>query len=217
MWRRTLILVMALGAALLVMSSDGAHSIAQDAVGLGEGLIEGYPRWGMPLFLVLSAGSAMLAFFSSLVLVPVAVSAWGEWTTLLLVWLGWLLGGVLSYAIGRYVGRRVLDFFLDRERLDYFEQRLGAQAGFLVILIFQLAMPSEIPGYVLGAMRYRFGLYALALGLAELPYAVSGVFLAESFLRREYSVLIALGLALVALVVWAYSALRRTFDSEGRS
>ena len=177
---------------------------------LGEGLIRRYPGWGMPVFVILSAASAMLAFFSSVILVPVAVYAWGEWVTLVLLWGGWMLGGVLSFGVGRYLGRRVVGWFVPRERLDYFETRLRAQAGFPVILVFQLAVPSEIPGYVMGTMRYRFGVYLLALALAELPYAVGGVFLAESFLSRRYVVLMALGLALIALVAWAFHRLRLT-------
>jgi uncharacterized membrane protein YdjX (TVP38/TMEM64 family) len=107
-------------------------------------------------------------------------------------------------------------WFVPPERLDYFETRLRVKAGFPIILLFQLSVPSEIPGYVLGTMRYRFGVYLLALALAELPYAVGGVFLAGSFLRREYLVLLGVGLALIALVAWAVHRLGLTFDA-GRS
>ena len=212
--RRGAVLVAALGAALIVMSSDTAHALAADAVVYGEGLIEGRSLLAMPLFVLLSAGSAMLAFFSSVVLLPVAVSAWGSWIALVLLWLGWLLGGVLSYSIGRYPGRRALELFIDRERLRDLEAKLGERAGFGVVLIFQLAMPSEIPGYVLGAMRYRFLVYLAALGLAELPYAVSSVFLAGSFVRREYTVLVAVGIRLVFLLSGAYALLARAFGGD---
>jgi uncharacterized membrane protein YdjX (TVP38/TMEM64 family) len=168
----------------------------------------------MPVFVILSAASAMLAFFSSMILVPVAVYAWGEWVTLALLWSGWMLGGALSYCVGRYLGRRVVAWFVPSEQLDYFETRLRAKAGFPIILLFQFSVPSEIPGYLLGTMRYRFGVYALALALAELPYAVGGVFLTGSFLRREYIVLLTLGLALIALVWWALHRLGSTFDER---
>ena len=216
LWSRLSILVVALCVAALVASSDSAHSLASDTVDWGERLISRYPGWGMPVFLILSAFSAMLAFFSSMILVPVAVSAWGEWVTCMLLWGGWLLGGVLSFCIGRYLGRRVVGWFVPHERLDYFETRLRVKAGFPVVLLFQLSVPSEIPGYVLGTMRYPFGVYLLALALAELPYAVGGVFLAGSFLRRQYIVLLILGLALIALIAWAVHRFRLTFDAPSR-
>jgi len=203
-----------LGAAALVASSDSAHSLASDAVAWGERLIVRFPGWGMPVFVLLSAASAMLAFFSSMVLVPVAVSAWGEWVTCLLLWGGWLLGGVSSFCVGRYLGRQVVGWFMPMERLEYFETRLQARAGFPIILLFQLAVPSEIPGYVLGTLGCRFGVYLAALALAELPYALGGVFLAGSFLRRQYGVLLVLGLALIALVAWAFHRLRLSVEAR---
>ena len=62
---------------------------------------------GKLVFVLVSALSAMLAFFSSAVVVPVAVYAWGNATTLALLWGAWLLGGIGSYVVGRTLGRRV--------------------------------------------------------------------------------------------------------------
>jgi hypothetical protein len=59
------------------------------------------------------------------------------------------------------MGRRGVGWFVPHERLDYFETKLRARVGFPIILVFQLSVPSEIPGYVLGTRRYRFGGYLL--------------------------------------------------------
>ena len=43
---------------------------------------------------------------------------------------------------------------------------ISAKATFPLVLLFQLAVPSEIPGYVLGALRYHFGKYLAARAIA---------------------------------------------------
>jgi hypothetical protein len=40
------------------------------------------------------------------------------------------------------------------------------------VLLFQVAMPSEVPGYMLGIARYQFLNYILILGMVELPFAI---------------------------------------------
>ena len=62
-----------------------------------------YYLWG----LLLATASAMLAFLSSAIIVPIGVYAWGSVNCFLLLWIGWLLGGVLTYAIGYTLGRPV--------------------------------------------------------------------------------------------------------------
>jgi uncharacterized membrane protein YdjX (TVP38/TMEM64 family) len=71
--------------------------------------------------------------------------------------------------------------------------------AFRQVLLFQLAVPSEIPGYVLGLAGCRFRPFVIGVALAELPYAAGAVYLGESFLRRDYLTLIGLGVAGVAL------------------
>lgn len=68
---------------------------------------------------------------------------------------------------------------------------LDKQPSFGSVLLFQLALPSEIPGYLLGLARYPLPRYLAALMLAELPYAVGTVLLGIGFVNRDTTTLVA--------------------------
>jgi uncharacterized membrane protein YdjX (TVP38/TMEM64 family) len=203
------VLAVVLLVAVALMFSDPAHDLVQRLLAWSRGIIEEHPLLGKFLFMLLSAISAMMAFVSSTVFVPVAVYAWGPRVTVLLLWISWLIGGVCSYLIGRSVGRRIVRWFVSRERVDYYSSRISAQAGFLTVLLFQIALPSEIPGYVLGTIRYRFPVYLAVLAIAELPFAIGAVYLGEGFITRNYLLLLGLGAAGIAFSAFALHHLHR--------
>jgi uncharacterized membrane protein YdjX (TVP38/TMEM64 family) len=207
--KRVAILVVLLAAAAVLTATDAAHAVASDGFERARLVIVAHPTLGKVVFVLASALSAMLAFFSSAIVVPVAVYAWGEATTLVLLWGAWLIGGAASYLVGRTLGHRVAAWTISPRRLDYYAARITARAGFRTILLFQLALPSEIPGYVLGIVRCRVGLYLPALALAELPFAVGTVYLGESFVRGDYALLIGLGVVGIALIAMAFHHLHR--------
>ena len=70
-------------------------------------------RWA--LFVLLAAISAVLAFFSSALLLPVAVFTWGSKVTFVLLWLGWLLGGIGTHHKAPKTAYHSID--IDREGL----------------------------------------------------------------------------------------------------
>ena len=181
-WRRGAVLVVACVILALVGTSDDLHQALLKVLDAASKLIAERPVLGAFLFVVLSALSAMLAFVSSAVLVPVALYTWGETVCAVLLWLGWILGGATAYNLGRWLGRPVVRWLLPTETLDRYEDRLSTETPFGLIVLLQLALPSEVPGYLLGLVRYPFWRYLLALALAELPYAVGTVYLGESFL-----------------------------------
>jgi uncharacterized membrane protein YdjX (TVP38/TMEM64 family) len=76
---------------------------------------------------------------------------------------------------------------------ERYEGWLSAHSSFGVVLLLQLALPSEIPGVVLGLARYSLAKYLVALLLVELPYAFGTVLLGQSFVQRQLTVLVALG------------------------
>lgn len=212
--RRIMLLAVIIAVTAILSFSDDLHDVVQRLLDFAAVVIAEHPVLGKVVFVVWSVASAMLAFVSSAVIVPVAVYAWGARTTLVLLWLSWLLGGVCSYVVGRTLGRRVAGWIISRERIDYYASRISSSASFLTVLLFQLALPSEVPGYVLGGARFRFPIYLAALALAELPFAIGAVYLGEGFIRRDYRLLIGFGIAGVALSAIAFQHLHRRLEQR---
>lgn len=198
--RRHLLVVGALiVVAGLVAASETLHLRFEELIVWAEGIIILRPRLGMAVFVLLAMLSAMVAFFSSAFLAPVAVYTWGKTTCLVLLWLGWLLGGITSYCIGRFLGRRVAALIIGEEKIAGWQNHVTERTRFIHILLFQAIVPSEIPGYVLGTLKYRFFLYLSALAITELPYVIGVVYLGEYFLRGESTVILLLGAGVVTL------------------
>lgn len=192
-WRRSGLLVILCAGLALLASSDDLYSALVSVLDVAAKLIDERPVLGAVFFVVLSGLSAMLAFVSSSVLVPVALVAWGKLACMLLLWVGWMLGGAAAYAIGRWLGRPVVEWLLPEGALERYERRIPEHPPFGLLVLLQLAMPSEVPGYLLGLLRLPFRRYLAALALAEAPYAVGTVYLGASFLERQLGLLIALG------------------------
>jgi len=207
--RHILLLGMLIIIAGLIAGTETLLDKSHEIIMLVESAIIGYPVLGKLLFVLLALVSAMLAFFSSAILTPIGIYAWGTVETFVLLWIGWLLGGMISFLVGRYLGRSVVSVLLGESRLSNWETQVGRHTKFIHILLFQAAVPSEIPGYVLGILRYRFVLYLAALAIAELPYALGTVFLGKSFLKGESLLFVAVGAATILLSVIAFQALRR--------
>jgi uncharacterized membrane protein YdjX (TVP38/TMEM64 family) len=212
-WRRAAILVLLCIALALVAASDTLHAALLDLLAASKAVILEHPMRGALLFVLLAAASAMFAFVSMALIAPVAVFAWGEPLSMLLLWVGWILGGAAAYGVARLLGRAVVGWLTANAALRRLEKIAHRNAPFGLILLFQLALPSEIPGYVLGLVRYRFSLYLLALALGELPYAAATVYLGSSFVQAQSIVVLVVGLALAAVSVGAFYLLRKRITS----
>ena len=201
-YRLRAILLVAMMAGLLILAwSDPVHRAVLQVFEATKEIMEGHPFLGPALFLLLSALAAMLAFFSSAVLVPPAVYAWGPVACAGLLWAGWMLGGLASYGLAYRFGRRVLRWLAPGKSIARYQRRLRREANFGFILLFQLALPSEIPGLVMGLARYPVERYLAALALAELPYAIGTTLLGASFVSRRFGLLLSLG-AMAALTAF---------------
>ncbi len=198
-------LLTALVAGLIALGrSDTLHQELLQVLDAAKQVIARHPVAGPIAFVGLSAISAMIAFVSNAVLVPAAVYAWGAPTTMLLLWIGWTLGGAIAYTLALTFGRPLLRWIVASQTLSRYQHLLDKRPAFTSVLLFQMALPSEIPGYLLGLARYPFWRYIAALMLAELPYAVGTVLLGLGFVQRDTATLVAvclvgaLGLAVVA-------------------
>lgn len=215
-WWRALALLAVFVLIAAALSFDTIHSGLLRLLAAAEPVITAHPYLGAVAFVVLSAASAMLAFFSSAVLVPVAVMTWDRWITIALLWLGWLFGGICAFGIGRLLGRPLINSVGSARLIAFYQRKVSADVGFPMVLLLQLALPSEIPGYLFGLLRVRFRVYLPALALAEIPYAIGTVLLGESILQQRTVWLLALGAAAAGASVLAAYLLHRRFGGRGR-
>jgi uncharacterized membrane protein YdjX (TVP38/TMEM64 family) len=208
-WRRAAILALLTLTLAALTTSTALHTALVDVLAVIDSVVAKHPVLGAVLFVVLAAISAMLAFVSVAVILPVAVFTWGEPLSILLLWIGWTLGGLCTYAIGRFLGRAALRWLTAEKMLQRLERHVGPGTPFGVVFLFQLALPSEIPGYVLGLVRYSLPKYLLVLGIVELLYALAVVRLGAGFVERSAGIVLTTGAAVVLLSVAAFALLRK--------
>jgi uncharacterized membrane protein YdjX (TVP38/TMEM64 family) len=214
-WRRAAFLFALVAALVIAAADDDVHGAIMRVIAFVSAVVRAHPVAGLALFVVLSAVSAMVMFFSTALIVPVAVETWGGAQTVGLLYLGWMLGGILNYIVGRYPGRRLLRWLLPEKQVARFEGLVTDRAGLGLIILFQLALPSEIPGYVLGSAGCRFSRYLVALSIVELPFALGSVYLSDSFLRRDLPLLFVFAACGAALSVVAMYGFHRAVGARG--
>ena len=207
--RRAIVVALLVAGLVLVTSSGRLHAWLIGLLPAAEAIIREQPVLGVSVFVLFAAFSAMLAFVSSAIIVPVGVYVWGKAISMLLLWVGWTLGGVFAYTISRYLGRAVVEALFSGPALGRYENRISRRTPFGLVLLLQIALPSEVTGYLLGLVRYRFWKYLGALALAELPYALATTYLGAGFIDRNFYVLAGVGAILAAFAGWALYALHR--------
>jgi uncharacterized membrane protein YdjX (TVP38/TMEM64 family) len=184
----------------LLALSDTVHRQIVAGLALAEPVIAQHPVLGALIFMGLAALSAMLVFFSGVLLVPIGVQAWGETGCFFLLWSGWCLGGLFTYAIGRRLKRPALQRMLSGGMIDRYENRIPERGSFLTAVLVQLAVPSDVSGYFFGLLGYPLRVYFGALMLTEIPYALGTVFLGSALIQKQFVLLLsASGVALVVL------------------
>lgn len=212
---RTVVAILLVLLVTAILVSEGAHRGVVRGLEEAQRIAAVHPAWAMVLIVVFAAVGAMLAFVSSWVLVPFAVFTWGPVVALVLLWSGWLLGGAACYTIGRFLGRPAVRWLLPTGFLARYEERFARHMPFHVVLLTQMALPSEIPGYLLGIVRYSFVRYLAALGLVELAYGLATVYLGQGFLERRVLPMLAALTTLALVTVWAAYTLRGRFAHSG--
>jgi len=198
---------LALGAALLLFTVLFSQSAmfkngVDAAIGWAKDLMDAHPVTGAFIFFVYSALSAMLAFASSAVLVPPANLVWGQRVTFLLLWGGWIAGAIAGYGIGR-LAFPLLFRLGYKDKLQRYREFVSTRMKFWAVLLFCVAVPSEVPGYLLGGMHYPFWKFLAAIAIAESIFAFGIVVAGESLLSADHDSLI---VAVGALIVMAAAA-----------
>ena len=140
-------------------------------------------------------------------LVPAANEVWGKPVTFRAAMGGWTAGSI-DRLRRRLLRARPPPSFRDRKDLEHYEKLASKRMKLWAAILLCLAVPSELPGYLFGALRYPFVKFLIAIGIAEAVYASDSWSRARVSSRRSRAMLVATGVALVLVAVGAGYMLR---------
>jgi membrane protein YqaA with SNARE-associated domain len=160
---------------------------------LGRAVIQQHAVAGAIVFISLAALSAIVFFFLTAVITPLAVDAFGPIPALLMLCLGWVLGGTTAYAIGRHFGRRVVSWFVNPVRLSDYEHRAKRLASFGHILLSSSPFRRRSPVTFAASPAAGSALSSSPWPSASCHSPSAAIFLGESFLERNYLLPLAVG------------------------
>ena len=138
-----------------------------------EQWVKGFGPWGFAVILALMFMQTVLAFLPSLLIMVVAVLAYGPVVGGFLAWGGLLLAACLGYGIGRSFGPVVVDRLIGAKaerKMERFVERYGLWG--IVAARISPVLSTDAVSIVAGLVGMRFWRFVLATAAGTLPLTV---------------------------------------------
>jgi uncharacterized membrane protein YdjX (TVP38/TMEM64 family) len=167
--------------------------------------------WGPLLILALAVLHAVV-FYPAEIVDAAAGFAYGFFPALALVMAGWLLNGLICWAIGQSIARPLLDRWFGEERFERIERAIERGGATLLIAMRLIPiLPFSIVSYAAGAARVPIGRFLWTTTLGYLPITALSVYFGTRLegLSLTDPLVIGSGLALLALLGAGHWTMRR--------
>lgn len=130
-----------------------------------------------PLLILVLALMHAVVFYPAEIVDAAAGLVYGFVPALLLMMLGWLLSGLVCFAIGRSVARPLLDRWFGRERFERIEARIE-RGGAKVLIASRLIpiFPFSLVSYAAGAARVPVWRFTWTTAVGYLPLTAISVY-----------------------------------------
>jgi len=154
--------------ALFVVSSFYSQKYGEEAkIFVGRG-----GAFGMVAYAVIAVIATVAAPISAAPLIPIAANTWGVAVTAALSILGWTIGSLVAFAIGRRYGLPLAQKFISVHNLEKLHKHIPQKRIFWSVVLLRIMIPVDLLSYALGI----FGVlgwrrYTLATIIGITPFA----------------------------------------------
>jgi uncharacterized membrane protein YdjX (TVP38/TMEM64 family) len=165
-----------------------------------------------PLLILGLALIHAVVFYPAEIVDAAAGFVYGFFPALALMMLGWLLSGLICFAIGHSVARPLLDRWFGAERFDRIEAAIE-RGGVTLLLAVRLLpiVPFSLVSYAAGAARVPLWRFVWTTAVGYLPITILAVYFGTRLegLSLTDPLVLGSGLALLALLLFGHWIMRR--------
>jgi uncharacterized membrane protein YdjX (TVP38/TMEM64 family) len=171
-----------------------------------------------PLLIIALALIHSIVFYPAEIIDAAAGLVYGFFPALVLVMAGWLLSGLLCFAVGRSIARPFLDRWLGARRFERMEQAIE-RGGITLLLAVRLVpiVPFSLACYAAGAARVPTWRFIWTTVVGYLPITALAVYFGTQLEGISLTDPVVLGtlVALLALLLGGHWAMRRRPRARG--
>jgi uncharacterized membrane protein YdjX (TVP38/TMEM64 family) len=160
---------------------------------------------GAVLFACLMFITTIVAPLSSLGVVPMIAPLLGPFTTGVACYVGWLMGALVAFYIGRIYGQPFVSKVMSQTAWSRYMRYLQKDMSFVYIIMLRMVLPVDILSYLLGAFTIvSFAKYTVASAIGILWFSFAFAYLGEALMKGDYVLIAKVGVASVAILVGAW-------------
>jgi uncharacterized membrane protein YdjX (TVP38/TMEM64 family) len=201
--------------AAIVVAVDPLRDAASAAIqGDHDEVRDQIDRLGVagPLLILVLALLHSVVFYPAEIVDAAAGYAYGFWAAMALVMFGWLLNGLVCWAIGHRVARPLLDRWFGEDRFERVERSIERGGATLLIAMRLIPiLPFSIVSYAAGAARVPLWRFVWTTMVGYLPITALAVYFGTRLegLSLTDPLVLGSGLALLALLGAGHWVMRR--------
>ena len=132
--------------ALFVVSAFYSQKYGEEA----KIFVERGGVFGMVAYIVIAVIATVAAPISAAPLIPIAANVWGVAITAALSILGWTIGSLIAFAIGRRYGLPLAQKFFSVRNLESIHKHIPKEKIFWSVVLLRIMIPVDLLSYALG-------------------------------------------------------------------
>jgi uncharacterized membrane protein YdjX (TVP38/TMEM64 family) len=162
-----------------------------------------HPVVGVMAFVGLAALAVVFPSFTNMMFIPIGVSMFGPLYAALLCILGWWLGSVISFTIGRYYNEYLLERFPSFKNYLYIDKLVGDKNMFWKLILLRMTIPVDVLSYALAlfSKRVSYKMNAVTTLIGITPFAFIFAYAGEMIYKNVIWVTSTLAVVFVAYLL----------------
>jgi uncharacterized membrane protein YdjX (TVP38/TMEM64 family) len=160
-----------------------------------------HPVMGVAAFVALAALAVVFPSFTNIMFIPIGVATFGPFWAAVLCIVGWWLGSVAAFAVGRYYEKSLLSRFPSFQNYLYIDKLVTEKNMFWKLIFLRMTFPVDVLSYALAlfSKRVTHSMNAITTLIGIAPFAFVFTYAGEMMYKN---VVWLTGVLAVVFIVW---------------
>ena len=160
-----------------------------------------HPVMGVAALVALAALAVVFPSFTNVMFIPIGVATFGPFWAAVLCIVGWWLGSVAAFAVGRYYEAYLLSRFASFQNYMYIDKLVTEKNMFWKLIFLRMTFPVDVLSYALAlfSKRVTHSMNAITTLIGIAPFAFVFTYAGEMMYKN---VVWLTGVLAVVFIVW---------------